>query len=515
MKAAIYCRLSEEDKNKTTENEDSNSIKNQKSMLIQYAKEQNWDIYNIYSDDDYTGADRNRPQFKMLIEDAQKHRFDIVLCKTQSRFTREMELVEKYIHGLFPIWGIRFVSIVDNADTANTGNKKSRQINGLINEWYLEDMSENIKSVLNNKRKSGCHIGSFALYGYKKDPNIKGHLIIDNEAAEIVKKVFTLFSQGYGKKAIADILNEQGVPNPTEYKRLKGIRYKQPKNYNSTLWKYPAISNMLSNEMYIGNMVQGKYGSISYKTKKNKPRPKDKWYIVKGTHDAIIDKELWDKVQNILKENSKPYIKGKTGLFSGKVFCKNCGSKMISSKSRGKSYYKCSKHYHSKENCIGAFISADKLESIILNELNKITDKYLDKNLLCENIIYSDLETIKKQFTTEILLNKKKLEEYSLYITELYKDKVKGLLSESDYTAMYEKFSLERKHIEQIIKSNNESICNIEKSIYEKRNINIIEKYTTHIRLSYELIETMIDHISIGKRIKGTTEVPVDIYWNF
>ena len=180
IKAAIYCRLSEEDKNKPSASDDSCSIQNQKSMLLQYAIEQGWEIYGIYSDDDYTGADRHRPEFNRLLEDARQHRFDIILCKTQSRFTRELELVEKYIHGLFPVWGIRFVSIVDHADTANKGNKKSRQINGLVNEWYLEDMSENIRSVLTNRRINGFHIGAFALYGYKKDPDRKGHLIIDD-----------------------------------------------------------------------------------------------------------------------------------------------------------------------------------------------------------------------------------------------------------------------------------------------------------------------------------------------
>ena len=186
MKVAIYCRLSEEDKNKS-DSVDSESIQNQKSMLIQFAMDRNWEIYNIYSDDDYTGADRNRPEFKKLLADAENRKFDVVLCKTQSRFTRELEMVEKYIHGLFPYWGIRFVSIVDNADTDNKGNKKSRQINGLINEWYLEDLSDNIKSVLTNKRKQGYYIGSTALYGYRKDPDKKGHLIIDEEAAEIVR----------------------------------------------------------------------------------------------------------------------------------------------------------------------------------------------------------------------------------------------------------------------------------------------------------------------------------------
>ena len=321
MKAAIYCRLSEEDKNKQSATDDSSSIRNQKAMLRQYAAKQGWEVYRIYSDDDYTGSDRRRPEFNRLLEDAGAHKFDIVLCKTQSRFTRELELVEKYIHGLFPIWGIRFVSVVDNADTDNRGNKKSRQINGLVNEWYLEDMSENIKSVLTSRRQNGFHIGSSALYGYQKDPLQKGHLIIDEEAAAVVREVFTLFSQGYGKTAIARILNDRGIPNPAEYKRLKGMRYSQPETKNSTLWKYPAISSMLSNEIYIGNMVQGKYGSISYKTKQNKPRPKSEWYIVEGTHEPIIDRDLWDRVQHMAAGRTKPFSTGEIGLFAGKARC--------------------------------------------------------------------------------------------------------------------------------------------------------------------------------------------------
>ena len=220
-RVAIYCRLSEEDRNKQSETDDSNSIQNQKSMLLQYSLEHGWEVYNIYSDDDYTGSDRRRPEFNRLLEDAKNRKFDIVLCKTQSRFTRELELVEKYIHGLFPIWGIRFISIVDNADTANKGNKKSRQINGLVNEWYLEDMSENIKSVLTDRRKNGHHIGAFALYGYKKDPDVKGHLIIDEEAAEVAighsttaPEIYYSFNLGAEWKGLGfDFLESTGYHN--------------------------------------------------------------------------------------------------------------------------------------------------------------------------------------------------------------------------------------------------------------------------------------------------------------
>ena len=237
--------------------------------------ERGWDIYHIYCDEDYSGADRLRPDFNRMIQAAKEKQFQIILCKANPALTRAYGVRWRNTsNGLFPIWGIRFISIVDNADTANKGNKKSRQINGLVNEWYLEDMSENIRSVLTNRRVNGFHIGAFAPYGYKKDPEQKGHLIIDEEAAAVVREVFTLFSQGHGKTSIARMLNDRGVPNPTEYKRRQGLRYQQPKRKNSTLWKYFAISNMLVNEVYIGNMIQGKTGSVSYKTKQCKPRPK-------------------------------------------------------------------------------------------------------------------------------------------------------------------------------------------------------------------------------------------------
>ncbi|MCD8181057.1 MAG: recombinase family protein [Firmicutes bacterium] len=517
MKVAIYCRLSEEDRDKQNETDDSGSIQNQKAMLLQYSMEQGWELYNIYSDDDYAGADRRRPEFNRLLKDAEEKKFDIVLCKTQSRFTRELELVEKYIHGLFPIWGIRFVSIVDNADTANKGNKKSRQINGLVNEWYLEDMSENIKSVLTSRRQNGYHIGAFALYGYKKDPDQKGHLIIDDEAADVVREVFTLFSQGYGKTAIARMLNDRGIPNPTEYKRLHGLRYKQPMRKNSTLWKYFAISDMLVNEIYIGNMVQGKYGSISYKTKQNKPRPKSEWYIVEGTHEPIIDRELWYRVQTMIAERAKPCYTGEVGLFAKKVRCANCGYTMRSSKSGERRYLQCSNRHIAKDACIGSFISVPKLERIVIDELNRLAKEFLDKDELERGIEFCDnLEVQRKRLKSDIAVYEKKIDEYSKGIRELYMDKVKGIISENDFAEMSKSFTSERSRLEMAVSDSQRQLSELAKKIKvgdDRREI--AERYTNLEHLNREIVETLIDYITVDKRIPGTRDVPVEIHWNF
>lgn len=517
MKAAIYCRLSEEDRNKQYHTCDSVSIQNQKTMLLQYAIEQGWEIYNIYSDDDYTGSDRKRPQFNRLLEDAQNHKFNIILCKTQSRFTRELELVEKYIHGLFPLWGIRFISIVDNADTDNKGNKKSRQINGLVNEWYLEDMSDNIRSVLTNRRKNGLHIGSFALYGYLKDPDNKGHLIIDKEAAEVVREVFTLFSQGYGKTAIARILNDRGIPNPTEYKRLKGMRYKQPASKTGTLWKYSAISKMLTNEIYIGNMVQGKYGSISYKTKQNKPRPQNEWYIVENTHEPVIDRQLWERVQSLIEQRAKPFSNGKMGLFANKAKCLYCGCSMRSSKSHGHHYLQCSSHHFSENACKGSFISVKKLEEIVIAQINCLSSAYMDKEML-ENGINPCCCLYKQQdrIQSHIDACKNKAAEYTNAIRQLYMDKVKGIISEKDFMEMSENFTLEKHRMTHIIDDNQNLLKKIEYEIKNSSSSAVLaEKYTNLRSLNREIVDYLIDYIYVGRRIIGTGDIPIEIHWRF
>lgn len=516
-KVAIYCRLSEEDRDKKQETDDSNSIQNQKAMLVEYSIQHGWEVYDIYSDDNYAGSNRNRPEFNRLLDDAKAHKFDIVLCKSQSRFTREMVLVEKYINDLFPLWGVRFISLVDNADTANKGNKKSRQINGLVNEWYLEDMSENIRAVLTNRRKNGFHIGAFALYGYQKDPDQKGHLIIDEEAAVIVREVFTLFSQGHGKTAIARMLNERGVPNPTEYKRLHGLRYQQPKRKNSTLWKYFAISHMLTNEIYIGNMVQGKYGSVSYKTKQNKPRSKEDWYRVEGTHEAIIDRDLWDRVQRIVASRAKPFDVGTVGLFARKVRCAHCGYTMRSSKNHGKHYLQCSNRHVAKDACIGSFIAVDKLEKIVIQELNALSQRYLDQDELERSIEFDqNLAQQKASCLKSRSKLQKQLEDSSDYLLTLYKDKVRGIIGEKEYLSMADNLSKERERTEDQIKEANRRLEELEAQMLAgDQRKELILRYTHVEHLTREMVEILIDYIAVGKRVPGTRDVPIEIHWNF
>ena len=519
IKAAIYCRLSEEDRNKTNKSDDSNSIRNQKSMLMEYAYNQNWEIYDIYSDDDYAGADRNRPQFKRMLADAEAHMFDIILCKTQSRFTRELELVEKYIHGLFPVWGIRFVSIVDNADTENKGNKKSRQINGLVNEWYLEDMSENIRSVLTSRRVHGFHIGAFAPYGYKKDPKLKGHLIIDEEAAQVVREIFLLFADGYGKTAIAKKLNDRGIPNPTEYKRLKGFRYSQSSKSANPLWKYHSIQWILSNEAYIGNLVQGKMESISYKTRELKWKPKDQWIKAERTHEPIIEMDLWEKVQNKISSHARTCSRtGKVHLFSGAAFCIHCGYALRVHKGKANHYYlQCETKYISRSACPGAFIPESELERIIVQVLRTFNQRFLDIEMMERLVNLESALTSKKQrCIAEIIRIRHKVDECNGAVKQLYADKTSGIITIKDYLELSAQFQADKARYEKMIQHCEEQIHQIEVNLSRGDNRTyILESYVQLDNLTRGIVESLINRIEVGKRNRETGIVPVKIIWKF
>lgn len=515
--AAIYARLSEEDRNKDDASMESESIMNQVMLLRQYAENKGWEVYDCYTDDDWTGADRNRPAFNRLLNDAEEGKFTIVLCKTQSRFTRELEMVEKYIHGLFPIWGIRFVGVVDNADTSIKGNKKSRQINGLVNEWYLEDMSENIRAVLTTRRQEGYYIGSTPLYGYKKDPERKGYLVIDPEAADVVRLVFHSFVNGMGKTAIARMLNERGIPNPTEYKRRKGITYRTPQHKAGTLWKYFSISDMLANEMYIGNLIQGKYGSASYKTKKNKPVPKEKWIRVEDTHDPIIEKELWEMVQKMLQERAKPFSSGEMGLFARKVRCRHCGYIMHAGKGRGKRYLKCGTRHASKDACIGSFIFVDKLEQIVIEELRKMNDRYLDQEQLEEEIVlkHSLSEEItkwgEKKDQTE-----KQMVQLDRAMKNLYLDKVKGEIGADSFKVLIQELEQDKERTRERYDASRQKIQELQEQLKTQRDKKrIIQEYVNVKKLNRTMVEQLIDYIEVSKRDPVTKILNVEIHWNF
>ena len=330
MKCAIYCRLSREDGEKTLESE---SIQNQRAMLEDYAVQQGWAVWDVYCDEDYSGADGGRPEFCRLLREAKMQCFQVVLCKTQSRFTRDMELVERYLHGAFPLWGIRFVAVADHVDTDLRGNKKARQINGLVNQWYLEDLSENVRMVLDFKRARGQYIASRPLYGYRKDPDDKNHLLVDEHPAAVVREIFGRYLDGQGPGEIARRLNDRGEPSPS--------RYKNPEK-EGVFWNKTAVSRILRNEMYTGVMIQGKRKRVSYKCKTCLDVPPERWFRVEDTHPAIVDGETFRRAARLLERRGRADGSGRVHPLSGLVVCGDCGRPMTrTANGSGRAYLRC------------------------------------------------------------------------------------------------------------------------------------------------------------------------------
>lgn len=297
-KAALYCRISVEDKS----NCESESIKNQKILLQKYAKDNGFEIYKIYCDEDYSGLDNERPQFKQMIEDSNKKLFDTIICKNQSRFTRDISTADKYLNVIFPQMGIRFIGIVDNIDTSVKNGKRIRQINSLVNEWYCEEISENIRSVFKRKMETGLFIGTYAPYGYIKNPKYKHKLEIDKNTEENIKLIFKLFKEGKNCREIAEILTEMKIPTPSQYKISKGMDMGRKNIKNKGVWSKNTIRKILTNPVYMGDMVQGKERKISYKSNKVSSVSKEEWIWVKNTHEPIISKEDFLSVQNMFNK---------------------------------------------------------------------------------------------------------------------------------------------------------------------------------------------------------------------
>lgn len=516
MRVAIYCRLSDEDRDKTDPNNDSESIQNQKNMLIKHAFDQGWDIYDIFSDDDYAGSDRERPDFKRLLKDAEGRKFQIVLCKTQSRFSRELEIVEKYIHGLFVEWGIRFVGLVDNADTEVKGNKKSRQINGLVNEWYLEDLSENVCSSLDTKRSEGQYIASFALYGYRKSEQDKNKLVIDESAAQVIRRIYQNYNEGYGLYSIARMLNDAGVPNPTAYKREKGFKVmSKSRSAMSSHWSVNTVRSILGNRMYMGDMIQGMQEKVSYKSKKLRRVPRQKWFIVKGTHEPIVEISAWEATQERLARRTKMRKDGTVHVFAGRTFCAQCGLALRTNISKGLRYLRCPKGDVAKSMCDGCRIKSDSLESRVLEELNELASRFYDESLLGEHV------TLKTVSETELRSCREELDKLALKAEEqdkarlaLYLDKVKGTISETDFHTLNqllltesEKFGKRKSTLEQRAGELEEKLRS------SKSKKEILGSYRRFERMTRELAASFIDRIEVGKKDPSTREIPVRIVW--
>jgi DNA invertase Pin-like site-specific DNA recombinase len=524
VKAAIYVRLSDEDRDKKHLTDESESIVNQKAMLCDYCKERNWDVYDIYCDEDYSGADRNRPGFNRMIDDCKNKRINIVLCKSQSRFSRDMEVIEKYIHNKFVEWDVRFVSIIDRADSYDLANKKARQINGLINEWYLEDASENIRKTLQSKKQRGEFTGSFAPFGYVKDPENKNHLIIDEYAAPIVRDIFDRYLQGWGYRKIVIKLNELGIPNPTLYKQQQNSTYVNlcyERSASKGLWTNSSVYRLIRNENYTGTLVQGKTQTVSYKNSKRKHLPKDDWIKVPNCHEPIISQATWDRtVEKINGKTRASTVTQELWSLSGKIRCAVCNAPMKRTayymdrkKTRKGFYLVCGTYRNGALNCTNtSTVHGFQFEALMVAQINEWIENFCVRDKIQ---IQSEHEAKLNRLNADIAMINPEIVKADRIITELYKDKYSGNIPQERFNILNAECETELAKLKKRLKSledQKESVLLV--GFDEERRKQLIEKYTFIDKLTRPIADEFIEIVYIGQKIEGH-EREISVHWKF
>ena len=378
-----YERLSREDGDKP----ESDSIANQHKFNEDFcASQKGLCIVKHYVDDGYTGTNFQRPGFRELIADIEAGRVNCVVVKDLSRFGRDYIDMGFYLERVFPEKGVRFIAINDHVDSLKGPYDMMLPLKNVFNAQYAKDISDKVRSSFKAKQHRGEFVGAFAGYGYLKDPENHNHLVVDPVAAKVVQRIFTMAAAGVGQVRIAKTLNDEHIPCPSAYKKLMGMKYTNShKLEGTTYWTYATIHRMLQNEMYLGNMVQARNLRPTMHGKAKKAA-QENWTVVSGTHEAIISRELWDAVQAQVTKNSRELdFNGNVGLFAGFLKCADCGRSMTKTTWANRTSYSCgSYHRYGKTVCSSHYIAQADLETILLNDLNRIIDAVTDLKQLAE-----------------------------------------------------------------------------------------------------------------------------------
>lgn len=514
ISVAIYVRLSREDSDKEYKGDESCSIQNQKSMLTDYCRERNWEIYDIYTDDGYSGIDDNRPAFKRMLKDCETGAVNVVLCKDQSRFSRNIVTVEQYINDKFIEWGVRFIGVSDNSDTNNDSYNMLRLCNGMINEIYVQNTSQKVRSVLQHKREQGQFIGSFAPYGYAVDPKDKHHLVIDPVAAETVRLIFDLYAQGNGYRAIVIELNNRGIASPTRHKQMCGSKYHNHNLQGSPskgLWTQPTIQRMLRNETYTGTLVQGKSHKVSYKNHKDKRVPPEEWTRVPNTHEAIIDPITWQKVQERLQGRVRVDKTTQTlSPLTGKLKCAVCGMHMKKHPYWNKAHtiryygYRCANYDIGAMNCANKKTMSNlQLEAFLVQQINTHIRQFCNTNKI--TLLDKHQEKVEALTGTLNLLNEQ-IADKENKVTKMYEDYLDedGIISAEQYKIISKRFTDEIKELTAKRENIQEQLKHIETIKAEEADKKaIIDKYLFVDKLTREVADDFIDTVYIGEYEAG------------
>ena len=523
---ALYCRLSQEDENKG----DSNSIQNQRAILEKYAKDNGFENIQVFIDDGYSGVSFNRPDFQRLLEMMEQGKVTTLITKDLSRLGRNYIEVGNYTEMLFPRWNVRYIAVNDNYDSLYSEGNEFAPFKNLFNEWFARDTSKKIRAVVKAKAERGERVSTQIPYGYKKDPDVKGHLLIDVETAPIVRRIFELCAQGMGPTNNGNVLSKDMVFKPTFYRYHRqgvyGTITDTDKPYG---WTSETVSDILRNEVYLGHTINCRTRVISYKDKRQVDVPKSEQYRFENTHEAIIDQETWDAVQKVREGKRRRNNMGAIDKYSGLLYCADCGSKLyfVRGKSIKPSDYNfiCSRYrkHIGEQLCTAHRIREVALDEIILEEIRRIT--YYARTKTREFVEFINKKSSsenRKELTAktnELAKLEKRNAELNTLFKRLYEDNVLGKITNEQFRMLSDGYNAEQRTIADQIPILQKQIEDLKASSTNvERFVTISNKYTDLQDLTPEILRTFIDKIVIHERTEKwakTAEQQIDIYFRY
>ena len=487
----LYIRLSREDENKTDVSE---SITNQKSLLLQYVKENNLRVYDIYIDDGYSGTTFDRPGFNRLINDIENKLVNMVITKDMSRLGRDYIKTGYYLEKYFPEHNIRYIAITDNIDTyLDNSNNDIAPFKAIMNDYYAKDISKKIKSSLRAKQKEGKWVGSRCPYGYDKDINNKNHLVINEEQAGIVRYIFDLSLNGLTCFKIANKLTLENIKTPAQY---YNFNWKNNYNINMGKWHPKTIKDILTNRLYTGDLVQNRRSKVNYKIKKVVYNKECDYIVVPNTHEAIIDKELFDRVQSLIPKNVGRNEKRENHLLDGLLYCGECNHRISVSPRRkidNRCYTVCNYYrtYLKQKVCTMHSNNYDILEDKILELLKEYCLKYMDKKSILNRVINTNND---KQNNLKYIKNlEKEISNINDNLDSIYIDRLNKNISE-------EQFNRVKIKLETELNIKLDKIKELKKDKTQNNNIdreNYIREVLELNNISRDIIVNLIDRIEI------------------
>lgn len=516
---ALYCRLSVDDEL----NGESNSITHQKEMLEEYAQKNNFYNIKFYVDDGYSGTNFNRPAFKELIKNIDSGIVGTVIVKDMSRLGRDYLKVGYYSEVYFGEAGVHFIAVNDNVDNTIENDSDFTPFRNIMNEWYAKDTSKKVRAVIRAKGMSGKSTCNCPPYGYIKDEN--GNWLVEKEAAEIVKRIYRLCIEGYAPMQISKKLNAQEAISPVVWKNKVGWKYKLEKVDHPELWTVSAIRRILSNPIYLGNTVNFRTKKKSYKSHSVVYLPKDEWVIFEDTHEAIIDRDTFDTVQKLREGvRRRVSIDGEMSIFSGLLYCADCGAKMYLNRHRGseKDAFNCASYRKEKERtCTSHYITLHAIEDIVLYDLQRVLGIAKGK----ETEFVSMLQEKNKKMTKSDLSEKakecdeaeKRIAVLDRIIQNLYEDKVSGTLSEERFIKLSKNYESEQAELTDKVKFLKDELMAVQKETADiNKFMRLIKRYTEITELNAEIVRTFIDKIYVhkGEKAQGGHRQTIEIIYN-